>query len=116
MELQGRIIQVMPISSGVSRNGNKWQRREFILETPGQYPKKVCLQLFGDRVNQYPVSVGQDVKVSFEIESREYQGRWYSSITAWKVEYSGNATDIPQTLPPPHYDATPADSDDEFPF
>ena len=101
MEIQGRIVQVMPVATGISRSGNPWQRRDFILETPGQYPKKVWLQLFGDRVNQYPLSVGQDVKVSFDIESREYESKWYTTVAALKVEYSGNANNIPQTPPPP---------------
>lgn len=113
MEIQGRIVQVMPTASGESR-GKTWQRQDFIIETLGQYPKKVCLQLFGDRVNQHPLSIGLDVKVSYDLESREYNGRWYTSVTAWKVEYAGNDNNIPQ-VPPPPVDSYPA-PDDKLPI
>ena len=85
MEITGKVALVLPIASGTSKSGNAWQKREFMIQTAGQYPKKVCLQLFGERVNECP-SEGDDVKVSFDAESREYNGRWYTQLNAWKVE------------------------------
>lgn len=70
MEIQGKVIAALDIVSGTSKAGNAFQKREFVIKTAGQYPKKVCLQLFGDKVNECP-NVGEDVKVSFDPESRE---------------------------------------------
>lgn len=95
MEIQGKTIAVLPIESGTSAKGNTWQKRNFVIETPGQYPKKVCFQLFGDKVNDCP-NVGEEVKVSFDPESREYNGRWYTQLNAWKVERQQTAQPAPQ--------------------
>lgn len=93
MEIRGHIIQVLPLASGVSRQGNNWKKQEYVLETVEQYPRKVCFNLFGDRVDQYPLQVGDDVIVSFDLESREFNGRWYTDVRAWKVE---KADAVPQ--------------------
>ncbi len=87
MEIRGKIIAVLPVQGGTSKNGNEWKKQEYVLETFDQYPKKVCFQLFGaDRIEQAAIQLGEDVSVSFDIDSREYQGRWYTNINAWKVE------------------------------
>lgn len=86
MEIKGKIIHVLPLQEGVSRAGNKWKKREYVLETQEQYPRKVCFDFFGDKVDQYPVEIGDDITLSFDIESREYNGRWYTGIHGWKLE------------------------------
>jgi hypothetical protein len=86
MEVSGRIIQVLPEVNGEGRNGGKpWKKQEFILETTAQYPKKVCFSLWGDRVDQFRMNVGEEVIISVDPESREYNGRWYTELRAWKV-------------------------------
>ena len=86
MELIGKIVQVLPLRTGTSKAGNPWQVQEYILETLGtQYPRKVCFEVFGDNVNKFPMQVGQDVTVSIDIESREFNGRWYTDVRAWNV-------------------------------
>ncbi len=85
MEITAKTIVVLPIESGTSKAGNAYKKQNFVLETAEQYPKKMCFQLFGDKVNECP-AVGDGVKVSFDIESREYKGRWYTQLNAWKVE------------------------------
>lgn len=87
MEITGKIIAVLPEQGGTSKNGNEWKKQEYVLETYDQYPKKVCFQIFGaDRIEQAAIKLGEDVNVSFDIDSREYQGRWYTNINAWKVD------------------------------
>ncbi|WP_085536982.1 DUF3127 domain-containing protein [Massilibacteroides vaginae] len=87
MEITGKIIAVLPEQGGTSKNGNEWKKQEYVLETYDQYPKKVCFQLFGaDRITQADIKLGEDVNVFFDIDSREYQGRWYTNISAWKVD------------------------------
>lgn len=86
MELIGKIVQILPLRTGTSKAGNPWQVQEYILETLGtQYPRKVCFELFGDNVNKFPLQVGQEVTVSIDVESREFNGRWYTSVRAWNV-------------------------------
>lgn len=86
MELIGKVIQILPLKEGVSKAGNPWKLQEYILETLGtQYPRKVCVELFGDNVDKFPLQVGQDVTASIDIESREFNGRWYTSVRAWNV-------------------------------
>lgn len=84
MEISGKIIAVLPLTSGQGRNG-MWRAQDYVLETQEQYPRKVCFNLFGDKIDTYPMEVGDMVEVSFDIESREYNGRWYTSVRAWKV-------------------------------
>lgn len=84
MEITGKVIQMLPLQSGEGKNG-RWQKQEFILEVPGQFAKKVCFSLWGDKVNQNPLKVGDEIAVSFDLESREYNNRWYTEAKAWKI-------------------------------
>ena len=86
MEITGKIILALPEQSGVSKAGNSWKKKEYVLETLDTYPKKVHFDFFGEKADQFPLSVGQTVKLSFDIESREYNGRWFTSIRGWKAE------------------------------
>ena len=88
MEIVGKIIQVLPAQEGVSKStGNPWKIQSYILETLEQYPRKVCFEIFGeDRIKNNPCEIDQIVTVSFDIESREFNGRWYTSIRAWRVQ------------------------------
>ena len=87
MEITGKIIQVLPEVGGISKAGNERKKQEYVLETHDQYPKKVCFQIFGaDRIAQAAIQPGEELTVSFDIDSREYQGRWFTSINAWKVD------------------------------
>ncbi len=99
MEITGKIIVAMPEVGGTSAKGNAWKKREYVLETMETYPKKVFFNFFGDRVDQFPLQVGQVVKVSFDIDSREYNGRWYVDIRAWKAEAPDAAPAAPMAQP-----------------
>ena len=87
MELTGRIIAVMEPRSGVSaRTGNSWMTQEYVLEVPGQYPKRCLFNLFGeDRIKQFNIQNGEDLTIQFDIDAREYQGRWFNDIRAYNV-------------------------------
>ena len=103
MNISGKVVQVLPIQTGTSKAGNPWQKQEFVLDQGGQYPRKVCISLFGDNVAKIP-QVGQDVMISVDIESREFNGRWYTEIKAWNIVLAGaqQAAPAPQpTYQPP---------------
>lgn len=85
MELKAKLTQVLPLQTGEGRNGT-WKRQEFIVETDGQYPKKVCFSIWGDKVNPNILIVGNTLNVSFDIESREFNGRWYTDLRVWKAD------------------------------
>lgn len=110
MEIQGRVTQVLEEQKGEGRNGT-WRKNGFVIETQGQYPKNVCIHVWGDKYDQMPITVGEMVNVSFDVESREWQGKWFTDVKAWKVELASAATAPPQpmatqnTTPPPPFDA-----------
>jgi len=85
MEISGKIIAVLPIATGQGKNGT-WRSQDYVLETADQYPKKVCFNLFNDKIDQFPLAIDDQVNVSFDVESREYNGRWYTTVRAWKIE------------------------------
>lgn len=118
MEISGKIIAVLPMQTGEGRNG-PWRSQDYVLETQEQYPKKVCFNLFGNKIDQYPIAIDDQVTVSFDIESREWNGRWFTSIRAWKVEKAAvngeSAADMPGNTPPP-FDAMPSDEGSGLPF
>ncbi len=88
MEVSGKIIQVLPEQGGVSKtSGKEWKLQAYVLETQEQFPKKVHFEVFGeDRIKANPCQLDDIVTVSFDIESREFNGRWYTSIRAWKIQ------------------------------
>lgn len=127
MEITGKIIAVLPEQGGISKTGNEWKKQEYVLETHDQYPKKVCFQIFGaDRIAQAAIQPGEELTVSFDIDSREYQGRWFTNISAWKVERAVAAP--PQGMTPENFapasaptapaapDFGPANPVDDLPF
>ena len=100
MQITGKVVSVLPAQSGQGKNG-EWKKQDFILETEEQYPKKVCITIFGDKLK---VSEGQNITAHINIESREYNEKWYTNITMWKFDQEGannlqqqsSATDLPQ--------------------
>ena len=88
MDLTGKVIAILPANSGVSqRTGNPWMSQEYVIEVPGQYPKKCMFRIFGeDRIKQFNIQMGEDITVSFDIDAHEYNGRWFNEIRAFNVQ------------------------------
>lgn len=86
MEIQGKIIAVLPERSGISARG-EWKCQTYVIETQEQYPKKMAFDVFGaDRIVNFGIQVGMVVDVSFDIDAHEYQGRYFNQIRAWDVK------------------------------
>lgn len=85
MEIQGKIIAVLPERSGVSQRGNQWRSISYVLETQEQYPKKLAFDVTNDKIDQFNIQVGEFLTVQFDINAREYNGRWFNSVNAWNV-------------------------------
>lgn len=131
MEITGRIIAVMEKRSGQSqRSGNTWASQDYVIETHEQYPRRCLFNVFGeDKINEYNLQIGSEVTVSFDINAREYNGRWYNDIRAWRVVPAAQAA-APEAVPfaapeaaipapvaaPAAAPAAPAAPEDDLPF
>jgi len=118
LKITGEVTNVLPEETGTGRNGT-WRKRAFILKTPGEYPKEVCVIQWGDTIDKFPVESGETITAHIDIQSREYNGRWYTDVKAWKIERKdGGGTKSPSDDGPP----VPEDSeglegeDDALPF
>lgn len=124
MEISGKIIAVLPLQSGVGKNGTEWKKQEYVIQTSDQYPKKMCFNLWGDRIQEFGIQEGQDLDVSFDIDCREWNGKWFNDIKAWKV-IQRNVYQAPQQSAnqqyqaPKEYQQSTFDAnkgDDDLPF
>jgi len=132
MEITGKIIAALEPKSGTSpRTGNPWMSQEYVIETHDQYPRRCCFRVFGEeKIKNMNIQAGEELTVSFDIDAREYQGRWYNDISAWKVDrvQAGAAAPAaqpeatsaqPSTAPAasiPAPEAPAASEEDDLPF
>ena len=123
MELSGKVIAVLEPRGGVSKTGNALKVQEYVIETHDQYPRKMCFDVFGeDKINQFNIQIGEELTVHFDIDAREWQGRWFNSIRAWKVDRAQAGPDMPPADAPfPPMNAAPVDfsagdEKDDLPF
>ncbi len=111
MEIEGKIIAVIPAREGVSaRTGTQWKSQDYVIETHDQYPRRCCFNVFGsDKIQLFNIQVGEELRVSFDIDAHEYQGRWFNSVRAWKVErIDANAAAQAPVPPMPFDEPAPA--------
>ena len=127
MELTAKVIDILEEQKGSGRNG-EWRKQSFILETQEQYPKKVCADVWGDKIDTFNLQKGEEVTAKINVESREYNGRWYTDVKIWAVDR--NSQGAPSTssagtgnVPPPPMgqssgpqEVPPPSADDELPF
>jgi hypothetical protein len=86
LDISGKVISILPEQSGSSSRG-PWKKGGFVIETEGNFPKKVCCTVWGDMLNQVNnLKQGETVKASIDLESREYNERWYTDVRAWRIE------------------------------
>ncbi|HUM97017.1 MAG TPA: DUF3127 domain-containing protein [Chitinophagaceae bacterium] len=115
MQLTAKLVQLLPLQTGSGKNG-QWKKQDIIVETDGQYPKKVCVSVWGDKINENLLVTGAMLSISFDVESREYNGRWYTDVKAWRIEAAGAAkqnTDVADSPSFNNYDDEPKE---DLPF
>lgn len=119
MQLTAKLIEVLAIQTGQGKNG-EWRKQDIIIETDSQYPKKICISLWGDKIANTNLQIGQEYRYDLDIESKEYLGRWYTDIKAWRIESSNNdnsTTEAPLPIsPPPPLDVEGEDDNSNLPF
>ena len=96
MDIEGRLIIDLGVQTGTSKAGNPWKKRECVLETFGPYPKKVKFHIFGEKVDSIVLEQGKDYLLSFDLESREYNGRWYTDVSVYRAQLM-DAANAPST-------------------
>ena len=115
MQLTAKLTQLFPIQTGAGKNG-EWKKQDIIVETDGQYLKKVCISIWGDKINEAQLQIGNVLKIDFDIESREYNGKWYTDIKAWKVEVASAGAESSSENTPSTNDFMVNIDDCTFPF
>ena len=115
MQITAKLIQLLPIQTGTAKNG-EWKKQDIIVETDGQYPKKICISIWGDRINEGQLQIGNLLQIDFDIESREYNSKWYTDIKAWKIEVAGTSTQNTPTNDTNTNDFITNGEDDILPF
>lgn len=101
MEIEGMIIRDLGQFDGVSKAGNPWKKHEWVLETTGQYPRKVKFTVFGDKTNTLTFELGKSYVIQVDVESREYNERWYTDLTAYNCRLLDVAPGANQVNNPP---------------
>jgi hypothetical protein len=97
MQLTAKLIQLLPLQTGTGKNG-EWKKLDIIVETDGEYPKKVCVSIWGEKINESQLVVGNTLIMDLNIESKEFSGRWYTEIKAWKIEVANQNTPLVNNL------------------
>lgn len=124
LEVEGKLTHLLERRSGVSANGTNWTSQDFVIEIPGQYPQSAVFNVYGDRVQLDQYQIGENIKVSFDIRGREYQGKWYNTLNAWKIERIGatagaapqGAAPAGQTAPAGPAEQPQAEAEGDLPF
>ena len=98
MQLTAKLIQRLQIQTGTGKNG-VWNKQEIIVETDAQFPKKICISVWGDKINESQLKIGNELKIDFDIESREFNGKWYTDLKAWKIEVVSSNNQISSNNP-----------------
>jgi len=89
MQLTAKLTQILPIQTGTGKKG-EWKKQDIIVETDGQYPKKICVSVWGDKINEDQFQIGNQLKIDYDLESREFNNRWYTEVKAIKIELVGS--------------------------
>ena len=91
MELAGKVIAILEPKGGVSKaTGNPWKTQDYVIETHEQFPRRMVFNVFGeDKINQFNIQLNEEINVFFDINAREYQGRWFNDIRAWRIDRNG---------------------------
>ena len=96
MQLNGKILHILPIQSGTSKKGD-WQKRDIVIETDGEYPKKVCVSIW-NKLLDIKLSEGQKITADIDINAKEYNTKWYNEIKAWKIDVDKSVTNLAKNV------------------
>jgi hypothetical protein len=117
LAVNGKLVKLLDVESGTSKAGKEWKKQSFVIDTGAQYNPEVCFQLFGeDKIAMLDgLQPGTEIEVSFNLSSREYNGKYYHNIDAWRINRSAaDVVDAP--MPTESFESTPGSEEDDLPF
>jgi len=117
LQVKGKVVKILEVESGTSKAGKAWQKQGFVIDTGAQYNPEVCFQVFGeDKIAQLiaPISEGMEVDVAFNLNSREWEGKYFHNVDAWKVTPTSASTTASDNAPAGSNDSDA--EDDDLPF
>lgn len=122
LSITGAVSQILPEQSGQGRNGT-WRKQEFILETDGDYPKQICIVQWGENIDKFALQTGERITAHIDLQSREYNGRWYTDVKAWRIQRADAGGGAQPQAGQPSWEGEPVpeppfqdDEDDSLPF
>lgn len=122
LSIKGKITKVLDIETGTSKAGKEWKKQGFVIDSGDQFNPEICFSLFGeDKINMLRnFGPGQEIEVSFNVSSREFNGKWYHNLDAWRIAgatataNAGGNNAAPQMAP--SIEDAPSDEEDDLPF
>ena len=116
LAITGKLVKALDLESGTSKAGKEWKKQSFVIDTGAQYNPEVCFSLFGDdKIAMLEgIQPGSEIEVSFNLSSREYNGKYYHNIDAWRINRA--AATVVEDMPQPPINSLEADEDDDLPF
>lgn len=114
MILKAKLTQLLPLQTGMSKNG-QWRKQDIIVETDSQYPKKICISIWGDKIDEKQLVIGAVLDISFDLESREFNNKWYTDVKAWKIESETIQSPLGDTIESVNTEPL-AEEDNDLPF
>jgi hypothetical protein len=115
MQLTAKLVQLLPLQTGTGKNG-QWKKQDIIVETEATYPKKICVSIWGDKIDTAQLQPGNMLKIDFDVESREFNGRWYTDVKAWKIESAGSSVAVNASKGTGNMGPENSGNDDDLPF
>ena len=115
MQLTAKLVQLLPLQTGTGKNG-QWKKQDIIVETEATYPKKICVSVWGDKIDASGLQPGNLLKIDFDVESREFNGRWYTDVKAWKIEVAGSSSSTVAEKTGANLGPENTGNDDDLPF
>ena len=120
MQLSATLISILPTQSGTGKNG-EWKKQDLVFETQDQFPKKICISFWGDKLQNVELRESETYVIDFDIESRDYNGKWFTDLKAWKIVQNSSPTNLHSTFAETKSDKKSENSEfteeeDDFPF
>jgi hypothetical protein len=115
MNIKAKLIQILPMQTGMGKNG-QWRKQDIIVETESQYPKKIAVSIWGDKINENQLILGTSLGIDFDIESKEFNGKWYTELRAWRIENSVTTFASENNLASGSITAEEENEDTDLPF
>lgn len=91
MQISAKLVHILSAQTGTGENG-EWKKQDIVFETQDQFPKKICISFWGDKLQSVELRESETYVIDFDIESREYNGKWFTDLKAWKIVQNASPT------------------------